>query len=1493
MNRVVGAAGVRTPLVAHPRRDRRVRRRSARPTVGLLGALCVLGVAAVMVSSVGTHAGVVGHTSSPRAGTEAIKREFAALPLRFQRNLGQTDARVKFFSQQPGSTLFLTGSGTVLSVVTHGAGATATRGVRSAVVRTRLIGASRDPRVEGVGRLAGSSNYLIGDRSKWRQRVPGYSAVRYDHAYPGIDLVYSGRQGRLEYDFEVAAGANPRVIALALTGAKSLKIDRGGNLIVATAAGTVVQRRPVAFQRIGGAIHKVAAGFVLEGRDRVRFQIGSYDRSKALVIDPVLSYATPLGGTGTDAATAIATDSAGNAYVTGSTSSTDFPTQNPLQPAPGGASDVFVTKLGAAGSALVYSTYLGGSNVESGNAIAVDSSGNAYVTGSTNSTNFPTQNPLYPALKGSTNAFVTEINAAGSALVYSTYLGGGGSDTGRGIAVDSSGDAYVTGDTTSSGATPFPTTTGAFQTTSGGTEDAWVTELGAGGSSRLYSTYLGGAGIDSGRGIAVASGKVYVAGFTASSPFPTTTGAFQTTSGSGIDAFVTELNPAGSGASDLVYSTYLGGSGTDYGTGIAISSGNLFVTGGTSSSNFPTKGAIQATLAGEFDGYVTKLTPAGGGASDLVYSTYLGGPSFDQGNAIATDSAGDAYVGGETQSDTFPTTDPVESRGSNSDGFLAKLNPAGNALTYSTIIGGGEADRVFGVAVDSSGSALVAGNLFFTNDFPTVNPVQVLIDSKSQDAFVAKVASGNATGPLVTKLYPRSGPAGTSVAISGHGFSGATSVNFGGTPATSFTVNSDTSIAAVSPAQTASNAPVTVTGASGTSPSNPVNTYRYAEGIWGYTGNLPGPRFMSTMTLLQNGKVLVAGGRVSQEGPAIASAELYDPKTGTWSGAGSMATARFAATATLLENGKVLVAGGLLSSATSSNSGPISGLTLPVSPVAATASAELYDPATNSWSPAGSLVTARGQHTATLLEGPACSGASRPSYCGQVLIVGGRGVGRVPAFAQSELYDPASNSFTNTAGALATGRYDHTATLLQNGQVLAAGGLVANTVPSPATLNTATTEVYSPSTGLWSAGGALGEIRSRAGAVLLTGTGCGAICGKVLIAGGIGITGTQALLTAELYDPATGTSSETGPLVNYHLPVAPVVLPSGKVLYASGLTGGPSADLYNPITQAWEPAGLLNSPRGFIGYDASISNDAVVLSSSPNQFAADPSVCGSNCGKVLMAPDTDDATAELYTPAPRVDGFNPTAGATGGGTSVSITGLGFTNNVRSVLFGSTPAASFTVGSYGQITAVSPAGTGSVTISVVNDGGKATSAGTFAYQAAGPGPGPGAGSAPVVTHYGMTNTVFAAAAGATSISGVAANAIDEVFTAVARALGAAPVPGVAAKAKAKKPKQGTTFRYTLSEAASARIVIAQLVPGRRKGGRCIAPTHKLRKAKKCTQVLTRGTLTRTSHAGVNHVAFSGRIGSKALKPGGYRATLTATAASHSSKPQSLSFKIVKG
>jgi len=392
-----------------------------------------------------------------------------------------------------------------------------------------------------------------------------------------------------------------------------------------------------------------------------------------------LLYSTYLGGSGDDVGLGMAVDSAGNAYVTGATVLGNFSTTaGAFDTTSNGGTDAFVTKLNPAGSALLYSTYLGGSLTDQGFGIAVDSAGNAYVTGFLDSANFPTTAGAFDTTINSgdaEDAFVTKLNPAGSALLYSTYLGGSGSDGGLGMAVDSAGNAYVTGFT---GSANFPTTAGAFDTTSnGGFDDAFVTKLNPAGSAPLvYSSYLGGSGDDQGRGIVVDSGlNAYVTGSTTSADFPTTAGAFDTTSNGGFDAFVTKLNAAGS--APLAYSTYLGGSVTDVGNGIAVdSAGNAYVTGASVSTNFPTTaGAFDTTSNGGFDAFVTKLNSAG--SAPLVYSTYLGGSVTDQGSGIAVDSAGNAYVTGFTESTNFPTTAGAFDTTSNGgpDAFVTKITP--------------------------------------------------------------------------------------------------------------------------------------------------------------------------------------------------------------------------------------------------------------------------------------------------------------------------------------------------------------------------------------------------------------------------------------------------------------------------------------------------------------------------------------------------------------------------------------------------------------------------------------------------------------------------------------------------------------------------------------------------------------------------------------------------------------------------------------------------
>jgi hypothetical protein len=639
----------------------------------------------------------------------------------------------------------------------------------------KLRDANPAAKVTGEDELAGTTNYLIGnDPTKWRTNVPTYAKVKYEGIYSGIDLVYYGNQRQLEYDFIVAPGADPRRIAFDVRGARRIRRDEHGDLVLKMGEGEIRWHQPIAYQEKQGARQEIVARYSLTAANRVTFELGKYDASRQLYIDPLI-YSTYLGGSGGfgDSGKAIAVDSFGDAYVTGFTGSTNFPTTpGALQTGCNTSvycENVFVTKFNPAGSALVYSTYLSPGNNYGGAGIAVDSAGDAYIVGTTTG-DFPTTPGAFQTTCGSSGAgctFVTEIDPSGSALIYSTYLGGGGfvTDTGLAIAVDSTGSAYVTGQTYSPS---FPVTPGAFQTScnagyncEGG--DAFVAKFNPTGSALVYSSYLGAGGDDRGNAIAVDSaGNAYVTGATCAKDFPVTPGAFETTypGGScGNDpqaswgyAFVTKVNPTGSA---LVYSTYLGGSGITHGLGIAgDSAGNAYVTGYTFTTNFPTTpGAFQTSCSGTEcaqygDAFVTKFNPAG---SALVYSTYLGGFKADQGNAIAVDSAGSAYVTGITTSSNFPVANPIQQEEVGSgNAFVSKFNPTGSALVYSTYLGGGGGDLGNGIAVDSAGNAYVTGYTL-SSDFPTTpGAFQPTCGSPCARVFVAKMFIAAATTTVLS-----------------------------------------------------------------------------------------------------------------------------------------------------------------------------------------------------------------------------------------------------------------------------------------------------------------------------------------------------------------------------------------------------------------------------------------------------------------------------------------------------------------------------------------------------------------------------------------------------------------------------------------------------------------------------------------------------------------------------------------------------------------------
>ena len=713
------------------------------------------------------------------ASRARLRESFGKLPLSFEANEGQTDRSVKFLSRGNGYGLFLTPTEAVLrlgtekqekrnernELVTRFAKSSKSK---SAMLRMKFVGANPAPQMAGVDQLPGKSNYFIGnDPAEWRTNVANYAKVKYEEMYPGVDLVMYGNQRQLEYDFVVAPGADPKSIQIAFEGARQMRVEDGGDLVLRTRRGEVRQHKPVIYQEVSGKRQTVEGRYVMKGRKQVGFEIAQYDASRSLVIDPTVTlvYGAFIGGSSFDRAEALALDATGVAYVAGETYSLDFPTTpGALQSANGDGGvyyDVFVSKLSADGTTLLYSTYLGGVQPDNVTGIALDNLNNIYLTGYTPSTDFPTTPGAYQTTHGPVqDAFIVKLNpsAVGAAqLVYSTFLGGSYRNYGEGIALDTAGIIYVSGETDSIN---FPVRN-AFQSSYSYPysfyPDAFLVKLNPGGNGNadlLYSTYLGGNHFEQGVRVVVdAIGNAYLSGATNSTDFPVTPGAFQSTKGTSSDAFIAKINPNLVGATSLLYSTYLGGNATESPYGLALDAlGNVYLTGQTFSTDFPiTPDAIQTVnhtslISGtaRMDAFITKFRPAGNGAADLIYSTYLGGTYCgDEGHAIAVDATGKVYLIGDTCSPDFPISPcavPPTLRGGP---FVAKIDPSvpGPAgLLYSTFFSGSTGpDLGLAVAVDLTGTMYVAGGAY-SADFPSTPAAYHSPNRGVSEAFVSKLS---------------------------------------------------------------------------------------------------------------------------------------------------------------------------------------------------------------------------------------------------------------------------------------------------------------------------------------------------------------------------------------------------------------------------------------------------------------------------------------------------------------------------------------------------------------------------------------------------------------------------------------------------------------------------------------------------------------------------------------------------------------------------------
>ena len=641
--------------------------------------------------------------------------------LRFEPNRGQAHPSVRYLSRTRGQVILLRDSGFSVTV-----------GDRGDLVDFDFPGAGDSPLIAAEDLRPGVTNVYSGVIEI--EDIPAYGRVRYQNLWDGIDLVLYGFEGRLEYDFQLAPGADPDGIRLCLDGAESWRIGPAGDLEITLPSGRrITQHAPVIYQEIGRRRKEISGTYFVREDGSIGIRLARYDSGKTLVIDPVLSWATYLGGSGLDSAAAVAVDAAGNSYYCGKSLSTDFPLEDPYQDTQN-EEEVFITKMDASGE-IVWSTYLGGGRDDTAEAAVIGPDGNLFVAGWTFSSDFPVRNAAQGTLGGASDAFVAKMDADTGTLLYSTYLGGSQREECHGLDVDASGRAILCGSTASD---DFPVRS-AFQSHhGGGTLDGFIARLAVTGSSVSYASYLGGEREDTSWAVrADASGAVYIGGQTTSEDFPVHNAFQAERPGYGIKGSVTKLTPSGA----ISYSTYLGGSGTDPVYGIDVdSSGRAVVCGSTTSMNYPVVNPLQAEKSGGEDQFIVRFTSAG---SSLEYGSYLGGDGHDVCNAIRIDPDGNWVLTGSSESTDFPVASPDQAGlGGGIDGVVTVLDPASNTLRYSSYLGGSDSDEAWGLDVDDGGNIYLAGSTQ-SADFPVSSAFQPALNG-DRDAFLVKIRGGGA-----------------------------------------------------------------------------------------------------------------------------------------------------------------------------------------------------------------------------------------------------------------------------------------------------------------------------------------------------------------------------------------------------------------------------------------------------------------------------------------------------------------------------------------------------------------------------------------------------------------------------------------------------------------------------------------------------------------------------------------------------------------------------